>query len=240
MAGGFPTYLEYLQYLEQAQEMGEDQVAILVDDDEEEEEEDSDYEVDYNDGDEEDYNDGEEDGPVPPTPRTSSGSRSTPSQEALIARSSYNVAEENEVSRKTTEGGETSSQGGGESTGSEIDGLFCPICMDAWTNGGDHQVCCLPCGHLYGASCIKRWLRQRKNSGKCPQCNRKCSMKDVRVIYARQIVAVDHQLRKKVPALEAKCASFEKKDNEWQMKEKNGRGKKHICIRKCTNLQRHV
>ncbi|GFS45797.1 hypothetical protein Acr_00g0098280 [Actinidia rufa] len=131
MAGGFPTYLEYLQYLEQAQEMGEDQVAILVDDDEEE---DSDYEVDYNDGDE------EEDGPVPPTPRTSSGSRSTPSQEALIARSSYNVAEENEVSRKTTEGGETSSQGGGESTGSEIDGLFCPICMDAWTNGGDHQV----------------------------------------------------------------------------------------------------
>ena len=137
MAGGFPTYPdpEYLQYLEQAQEMGEDQVAILVDDDDDDE----DYEEE--DGDEEDYNDGEEDGPVPPTPRVSSGSRSTPSQEAVIARFSDNVAEENEVSRKTTEGGETtSSQGGGEWTRSEIDGLFCPICMDAWTNGGDHQI----------------------------------------------------------------------------------------------------
>ncbi|XP_057462385.1 protein SIS2-like [Actinidia eriantha] len=84
MAGGFPTYPdpEYLQYLEQAQEMGEDQVAILVDDDDDDDDED--YEEE--DGDEEDYNDGEEDGPVPQPPRVSSESRSTPSQEAVIAR----------------------------------------------------------------------------------------------------------------------------------------------------------
>lgn len=24
--------------------------------------------------------------------------------------------------------------------GSQIDGLFCPICLEAWSNGGDHQV----------------------------------------------------------------------------------------------------
>lgn len=25
---------------------------------------------------------------------------------------------------------------------------------------------CLPCGHIYGMSCIKKWLQQRVNSGK--------------------------------------------------------------------------
>ncbi|KAL6987344.1 RING-type E3 ubiquitin transferase, partial [Sarracenia purpurea var. burkii] len=78
---------------------------------------------------------------------------------------------------------------------------------------------CLPCGHLYGASCIKRWLQQHNNSEKCPQCNRKCRLKDVRVIYASQIVVVDHELQKKVRSLEAKCAVFKKKDNDWHKKD---------------------
>ncbi|KAI8023186.1 Microtubule-associated protein TORTIFOLIA1 [Camellia lanceoleosa] len=45
----------------------------------------------------------------------------------------------------------------------------------------------------------------------CPQSNRKCALKDVGVIYASQIVVIDHQLQKKVQSLEAKCTSFEKK-----------------------------
>ncbi|KAL1201524.1 hypothetical protein V5N11_002724 [Cardamine amara subsp. amara] len=43
------------------------------------------------------------------------------------------------------------------SSGSQEDKeVLCSICMEAWTNGGEHQICCLPCGHLYGFSCINK------------------------------------------------------------------------------------
>ncbi|VFR01840.1 unnamed protein product [Cuscuta campestris] len=102
---------------------------------------------------------------------------------------------------------------------SEVDGLFCPICMEAWSSGGNHQICCLPCGHVYGMSCIKKWLDQKKRSGKCPQCNKKCTVRDVRLLYVSQLLAVDEKLQKKIQSLEAKCSSLEKKCVEWSKKE---------------------
>ncbi|CAK9165615.1 unnamed protein product, partial [Ilex paraguariensis] len=53
----------------------------------------------------------------------------------------------------------------------------------------------------------------------CPQCNSKCALKDVRVLYASQIVAVNEELQKKVRSLEAKCASLEKMGADWCKKE---------------------
>lgn len=35
----------------------------------------------------------------------------------------------------------------------------CPICFEPWGSSGDHRVCCLACGHLFGLSCIQTWLR---------------------------------------------------------------------------------
>ncbi|KVH90417.1 E3 ubiquitin ligase BIG BROTHER-related [Cynara cardunculus var. scolymus] len=105
----------------------------------------------------------------------------------------------------------------------EIDGLFCPICFEAWTSGGDHQICCLPCGHIYGSSCIKKWLQQRRSSGKCPQCNNLCTLKDVRVLYATRLCVADEELQKRVRSLEARCSYLEQKD---KYKEDDGwRGK---------------
>ncbi|KAL1351970.1 hypothetical protein AAHE18_06G132600 [Arachis hypogaea] len=91
--------------------------------------------------------------------------------------------------------------------------------MEAWTNSGDHQICCLPCGHIYGMSCIKRWLQQRRSTGKCPQCNIKCSLKDVRKLYASRVVTVDDESQKKIRLLEAKCAALESKGADWRVKE---------------------
>ncbi|KAI7725034.1 hypothetical protein M8C21_029805 [Ambrosia artemisiifolia] len=101
--------------------------------------------------------------------------------------------------------------GGQRKCGGESRGSVCPICFEAWTSGGDHQICCLPCGHIYGLSCIKKWLQQSRGSGKCPQCNNICTFKDVRVLYTSRLCVADEELQKRVRSLEAKCAYLEQK-----------------------------
>ncbi|XP_071709487.1 uncharacterized protein [Rutidosis leptorrhynchoides] len=98
-----------------------------------------------------------------------------------------------------------------DSNNSETDGLTCPICFDAWTNSGDHQICCLPCGHLYGWSCITKWLKKRRSLGKCPQCNNVSTLEDVRILYVNRLCVADEELHKRVRSLEAKCANLEQK-----------------------------
>ncbi|CAM8894739.1 unnamed protein product [Rhodiola kirilowii] len=126
----------------------------------------------------------------------------------------------------------------------EIDGLFCPICMEAWTNDGVHQVCCLPCGHLYGLSCIQRWIRDKRGSAKCPQCNKKCSLNGIRKLYASQIVAIDEESKKRIQFLEDKCASLESKggdlaikETEWKKKEINLLQQLHQLSQKANYLE---
>ncbi|GAB2229631.1 hypothetical protein Drorol1_Dr00013878 [Drosera rotundifolia] len=107
---------------------------------------------------------------------------------------------------------------GVEGVDSGIDGLSCPICMDPLSREGEHIACCLPCGHLYGVSCIKTWLQQRA-MGKCPQCNKNCTFMDVRRLYLPQITVANEEMQEKIMILEAKCASLELKDAEWSKKE---------------------
>uniref|UniRef100_A0A0R0KUV1 RING-type E3 ubiquitin transferase n=1 Tax=Glycine max TaxID=3847 RepID=A0A0R0KUV1_SOYBN len=133
---------------------------------------------------------------------------------------------ESQNKRRRTEGGEASCSFANGSLSQEnewaspdVDGLLCPICMDAWTNNGEHHICCLPCGHIYGMSCIKKWLQHRRNSNKCPQCKVKCSLKDVRKLYASQVVAVEEENQKRIRSLEAKCAALESKVSNWHKKE---------------------
>ncbi|KAI8563273.1 hypothetical protein RHMOL_Rhmol03G0100100 [Rhododendron molle] len=241
MAGRIPPDVSY-PLLHAIEDENGNLIAYDYDEEEEEEEDDEDEDEDSASEDEDTSDDVQEAvvSPPPPPPRVS------PSRPATIS-------EDSEVSQRTRGGGETTTSSlsqdssGREWSRSEIDGLFCPICMEAWTSGGDHQVCCLPCGHLYGASCIKRWLQQRKNSGKCPQCNRKSTLKDVRVIYAQQIVAIDQEIQKKVRSLEAKCASLEEKNlatydliTTGRRENMKGGRERLLWIFKCTNLGRQV
>uniref|UniRef100_A0A8R7QZU7 RING-type domain-containing protein n=1 Tax=Triticum urartu TaxID=4572 RepID=A0A8R7QZU7_TRIUA len=39
--------------------------------------------------------------------------------------------------------------------------------MEPWTCEGLHRICCIPCGHVYGRSCLEKWLHE---NAKCPQC----------------------------------------------------------------------
>lgn len=66
----------------------------------------------------------------------------------------------------------------------------CAICLEMWSNVGDHRLCCLKCGHLFGKSCILNWLvKQKKNY--CPQCNKKAVSYDIRELFASKLVALD-------------------------------------------------
>ncbi|XP_041367491.1 E3 ubiquitin-protein ligase RFWD3-like [Gigantopelta aegis] len=72
---------------------------------------------------------------------------------------------------------------------SEDDSDCCPICFDPWTTSGTHRLASLKCGHLFGQSCIEKWLKGQ--GGKCPQCNSKAKRQDIRVLYTKSIKAVD-------------------------------------------------
>uniref|UniRef100_A0A4W3HDP9 RING-type E3 ubiquitin transferase n=1 Tax=Callorhinchus milii TaxID=7868 RepID=A0A4W3HDP9_CALMI len=72
---------------------------------------------------------------------------------------------------------------------SDDEGDTCSICFEPWTNAGNHRLAALKCGHLFGFTCIDRWLKGQ--GGKCPQCNKKAKRSDVVLLYARVLKAVD-------------------------------------------------
>lgn len=67
---------------------------------------------------------------------------------------------------------------------------ICPICLDMWTSEGDHRLCSLKCGHLFGKSCIFNWLVKQKKKC-CPQCNKDASSYDIRELFATKLIAMD-------------------------------------------------
>ncbi|KAI5062876.1 hypothetical protein GOP47_0021423 [Adiantum capillus-veneris] len=95
-----------------------------------------------------------------------------------------------------------------EAHGETADGMNCPICMEPWTGEGIHRICCLACGHLFGRSCIRRWLNQRgKKNSKCPHCNRKARIEDIRNLYVPSLTVVDdknQQLLEELGVLKSK------------------------------------
>lgn len=67
---------------------------------------------------------------------------------------------------------------------SQDDGNFCTICLESWTNTGPHQVCCMPCGHLFGYKCIKEWiLGSNARRRACPTCKVPARVKDLRYLF---------------------------------------------------------
>ncbi|PWA95263.1 E3 ubiquitin-protein ligase RFWD3 [Artemisia annua] len=53
----------------------------------------------------------------------------------------------------------------------------------------------LPCGHIYGRSCINKLLQQedRSSFGKCPQCNNNCTSDDLRPLYGTRLSIAKHK-----------------------------------------------
>ncbi|XP_075079753.1 uncharacterized protein LOC107827739 [Nicotiana tabacum] len=267
-----PDYERFLHLIAVGGDEGDDvelaeDVGFLEDDAEyEEEEETEEEEEEEEQREEEDEEEEEEDEEVgneeSSTGRTTlrtvlygnrGGVTNSSQQRAINADNFHNSAMESEDATRSTKGGEKASQDvdkeegdGGEAEGewnrSEIDGLFCPICMEAWTNDGDHQICCLPCGHIYGLSCIKKWLQQKGSLGKCPQCNKKCTLKGVRVLYASRLHAVDEELQKcrKSGPLNLRCFSLEKECSDWCKKEVEWRRREAELHKQVEHLKERI
>lgn len=95
----------------------------------------------------------------------------------------------------------------------------CPICLFTWNSTGPHRVCCLKCGHLFGKSCIEKWVRQQKS---CPQCNQKAVKSDIRVLFTAKFAVADVSLRdeveKKLRKEKAEKIRFERERNSMERK----------------------
>ncbi|XP_072946692.1 E3 ubiquitin-protein ligase RFWD3-like [Epargyreus clarus] len=95
------------------------------------------------------------------------------------------------------------------------DGETCPICLDSWGNSGDHRLVALKCGHLFGFKCVERWIRGKNSKERCcPTCKAKASLKDIRCIYAKRLVAVDMT---ELTALQKQVETVEMEKNQIQM-----------------------
>ncbi|XP_040243654.1 uncharacterized protein [Aegilops tauschii subsp. strangulata] len=75
--------------------------------------------------------------------------------------------------------------GGADSSGGEVQPTICPGCMVPWSTDGPHRICCIPCGHVYGRSCLEKLLRRSgEESAKCPQCGKGFVEKLIINLYA--------------------------------------------------------
>ncbi|KAI9291653.1 hypothetical protein K502DRAFT_352773 [Neoconidiobolus thromboides FSU 785] len=78
----------------------------------------------------------------------------------------------------------------------EEDSNTCSICYSDWTNSGEHQISCLPCGHVFGKSCVKRWFQTKAldrglNLAPCPFCGVYYKDKEIRSLYINNLKALD-------------------------------------------------
>ncbi|CAD5219148.1 unnamed protein product [Bursaphelenchus okinawaensis] len=63
----------------------------------------------------------------------------------------------------------------------------CTICYDDF-DADLHRLVCLKCGHLFGKSCIIRWIQSERN-GNCPTCKTKATVKDIRPLFGQMFKA---------------------------------------------------
>uniref|UniRef100_J3LJ38 RING-type domain-containing protein n=1 Tax=Oryza brachyantha TaxID=4533 RepID=J3LJ38_ORYBR len=61
----------------------------------------------------------------------------------------------------------------------------CSICMEPWIRNGEHRICCIPCGHVYGRSCLEKWLNHSiVLLQQCPQCGERFERDHIINLYA--------------------------------------------------------
>ncbi|RZC77159.1 hypothetical protein C5167_001328 [Papaver somniferum] len=139
-----------------------------------------------------------------------------------------NEYEEEELETRTEvepQDGNNSNLVRGESNVNDEDIDCCSICMDPYSSHGRHKISCLPCGHLYGLSCIRRWIkhsRRRQRYSTCPMCDRKCSKKDVIELYVPRLPVVEGGQQESCVSFDEQLAEI-KEDSQKKIEELNNK-----------------
>ncbi|XP_060110205.1 E3 ubiquitin-protein ligase RFWD3 [Heteronotia binoei] len=117
----------------------------------------------------------------------------------------------------------------------EENGDTCTICFEEWTNAGGHRLSALRCGHLFGYSCIEKWLKGQ--AGKCPQCNKKAKRSDIVVLYARTLKALDTSEQEHMKSSLEKEQMLRRKA---ELESAQSRLQLHVLTEECTKLRQQV
>ncbi|KGL74720.1 E3 ubiquitin-protein ligase RFWD3, partial [Tinamus guttatus] len=117
----------------------------------------------------------------------------------------------------------------------EEEGDTCAICFEQWTNAGGHRLSALRCGHLFGYTCIEKWLKGQ--AGKCPQCNKKAKRSDIVILYARTLKALDTSEQERMKS------SLEKEQmlrRQAELESAQSRLQLQVLTDECSKLRRQV
>jgi len=92
------------------------------------------------------------------------------------------------------------------------------------TNTGQHRPSCLKCGHIFGEKCLRKWIKViylycnffnfyfclfcqgscNNKAKRCPTCNTKAVLKDIRILFTKHLFAIDTA---ELTALEVKLSN---------------------------------
>ncbi|XP_075432724.1 E3 ubiquitin-protein ligase RFWD3 isoform X2 [Ascaphus truei] len=117
----------------------------------------------------------------------------------------------------------------------EDEGDTCAICFESWTNAGQHRLSALRCGHLFGYTCIDRWLKG--GASKCPQCNKKAKRSDIVVLYARTLKALDTSEQERMKSSLEKEQMMRKKA---ELESAQCRLQLQVLTDECGKLRKHI
>lgn len=113
------------------------------------------------------------------------------------------------------------------------DGATCSICLEQWEMCGEHRLTSLKCGHLFGQSCIKRWLQECTSGTKsCPSCKTKATLRDFRFLYAKRLCALDNtenvELRSRLESTQSSLVKTQAEKNliDFELKHEISKVKK--------------
>ncbi|NXP83093.1 RFWD3 ligase, partial [Ramphastos sulfuratus] len=117
----------------------------------------------------------------------------------------------------------------------EEEGDTCAICFEQWTNAGAHRLSALRCGHLFGYTCIERWLKGQ--AGKCPQCNKKAKRSDIVILYARTLKALDTAEQER---MKSSLEQEQKLRKEAELESAQSRLQLQLLTDECSKLRKQV
>ncbi|NWS79820.1 RFWD3 ligase, partial [Toxostoma redivivum] len=117
----------------------------------------------------------------------------------------------------------------------EEEGDTCAICFEQWTNAGDHRLSALRCGHLFGYTCIERWLKGQ--AGKCPQCNKKAKRSDIVILYARTLKALDTSEQER---MRSSLEKEQKLRRQAELESAQSRLQLQVLTDECSKLRKQV